>query len=107
MLYVFLLLSTSVWLPVVLNVAVSPFTKPSMLPSAVSGSLSYTLLASGVTTVSVAGVIVMLPSTYLMFSLLVTSTPCAFLITSVSQFAVTVPSATCVAVSLDVAVSSV
>ena len=65
-----------------------------MLPSAVRGVPSYTLLASGVLTVSVAGLIVMLPSTYLMFSLDVTSTPFAFLITRVSQFAVTGPSAT-------------
>ena len=78
-----------------------------MLPPAVSGSLSYTLLALSVVTVTGFCLIVMLPSTYLMFSLLVTSSPAAFRITSVSQFAVTVPSATCVAVSLDVAVSSV
>ena len=49
----------------------------------------------------------MLPSTRLIFSLDVTSTPWAFLITRVSQFAVTVPSATWVAVSFDVAVSRV
>ena len=41
-----------------------------------------------------------------MFSLLVTSTFCAFLITRVSQFAATVPSATCVALSFEAAVST-
>ena len=98
---------TSVWVPVVVKVAVSPFTRPVMLPAAVRGFPSYTLLASGVTTVTVAGVIVILPSTYVMFSFDVTSVPAAFLIISLSQFASTVPSSTWVAVSLDAAVSKV
>ena len=94
-------------MPVVSKVTVSPFTNPSIEPSAVSGSPSYALVALGVVTIKVAGFILMLPSTYLIFSLDVTSSPFAFLITRVSQFAVTVPSATWVAVSSDVAVSSV
>ena len=98
---------TAVCVPVVVKVAVSSFTNPEMLPAFVMGSLSYTFVSEGVVTVSVAGLTVMLPSTYLMLSLFVTSTPFAFLITSSSQFAATVPSLTFVAVSLDTAFSNV
>ena len=63
------------------------------------------MLADSVVTVSDAGWIMMLPGTLLMLSLFVTSTPATFLITRVSQSAVTVP--TSVAVALEVAVASV
>ena len=49
----------------------------------------------------------MLPSTFLIFNLDVTFSPCAFLITNVSHVAVTAFVVTSVAVALDVAVSSV
>ena len=107
MLYVFLDDPTSDCVPVVVNVAVSSFTNPEIEPSAVNAVPSYTLEADGVVTVRVAGVIVIEPSTFVMFNLLVTSLPCAFLMIRVSQVAVTVPSATAVAVALDGAVSSV
>ena len=84
-----------------MNVAVSSFTNPVIVPAAVNGSPSYTLEASGVVTVRVAGVIVIESLTYLILSSLVTSTPSAFLMIRVSQVAGTVPSATCVALSLD------
>ena len=51
------LLPTRVCVPVVANVAVSPFTNPLISPSAVSAVPSYTFCLSGVVTVSVAGVI--------------------------------------------------
>ena len=44
-------------MPVVANVAVSPFTNPLISPSAVSAVPSYTFCSFGVVTVSVAGVI--------------------------------------------------
>ena len=105
--YVFSLLPTQVCVPVVANPIVSPFTRPSSFPSAVSDDLSYGLLAFGVVTVSGAGVIVMLPSTYLIFSLEVTSSPFAFSITSVSLVAATAVFVTSFAVALDAAALSV
>ena len=93
----------SVIVPVTWKLNVSPFLRPENLPVPVSGSLSYTLDRVSVTTVIVAGIIVIVPFTYLRLSLDVTSSPSAFLITRVSQSAVTVPSATCVAVSFDAA----
>ena len=84
-----------------MKVAVSPFANPVIVPAAVNAVPSYTLEADGVITVRVAGVIVIESLTYLILSSLVTSTPSAFLMIRVSQVAVTVPSATCVALSLD------
>ena len=58
-------------------------------------------------TVSFAGSTLMVPSTNLTFSLEVTSSPWAFLMTSTSAVAATSPSETLVAVALDAAASSV
>ena len=77
-----------------MNVAVSFFTNPEIAPPAVNGSPSYTLEALSVVTVRVAGLILIKPFTYLMFSFFVTSTSDIFLITRVLQVAVTGPFAT-------------
>ena len=87
--------------------AVSSFTKPVIVPGAVSASPSYTLLASGVSTVSGALVISIVPVICVILRSFVTSMPWAFTITRLSAVAVTFPSLTCVAVAVDFAVFTV
>ena len=77
-----------------------------MLPAAFSGSPSYTLLSVGVVTVSVAGETVIVPSTFLTFSLAVTSSPFAFLMISVSHVAFTASAVTSVTLAFDSAFSN-
>ena len=68
---------TLVMVPVVANETVSPFTSPVIVPAAVSGVPSYTLLAFGVVTVTVAGLTTISPVTLVILRLAVTSTPAA------------------------------
>ena len=98
---------TLVMVPVVANETVSPFTSPVIVPAAVSGVPSYTLLAFGVVTVTVAGLTTISPVTLVILRLAVTSTPAAFTITSLSASAVTASVVTSVAVASDSAVCSV
>ena len=96
-----------VWLPVVVNVAVSPFTNPVIDPAAFNALPSYGFLASGVVTVKVAGLTTIVPSTFLTFNIEVTSSPTAFLMTNVSQVAATDSFVTSVTDALDSAFSNV
>ena len=108
--YVLALEPTSVRVPVVANDTSSLLTSPLTEPADVRGMPLYTLLASGVLTVRVLGVILTEPevkvtasASVLELSLFTVTSPLTFLNTTVPfsflmvislQYAVTVPSAT-------------
>ena len=102
----FVLLPTAVCVPVTLNFTVSPSTRPSSVPPAVSGFPLYVLLALAVSTVTGLGTTTMLPSTFVMLSLLVTSSPCAFTIDRWSLVTVTGSLVTSVTLASDLAIAT-